>query len=50
MTPDISKLVENLRTVKELVPNKPVINPGREYKIRKNSRAIVIELGTRKAG
>lgn len=50
MTPDISKLVDNLRTVKELVPNKPVINPGREYKIRKNSRAIVIELGTRKAG
>ena len=50
MTPDISKLVENLRTVKDLVPNKPVINPGREYTIRKNSRAIVIELGTRKAG
>ncbi len=50
MTPDISKLVENLRTVKELVPNKPVINPGREYTIRKNSKAIVIELGARRAG
>jgi len=49
MTPDISKLVENLRTVKELVPNKPVINPGREYTIRKNSKAIVIELGPRTA-
>jgi len=49
MTPDISKLVDNLRTVKELVPNKPVINPGREYTVLKNSKAIVIELGSSKA-
>jgi len=44
MTPDISKLVENLRSVKQLVPNHPVINPGRSYVVKKNSRAIVIAL------
>ena len=48
MTPDISKLVENLRTVKQLIPNRPVLNPGREYPVRKNSKAIVIELGKQK--
>jgi voltage-gated potassium channel len=41
-TPDISKLVENLQMVKQLYPNKPVINPGDEYIVKKNSRAIVI--------
>ncbi len=41
-TPDISKLVENLQNVKKLVPNKPVLNPGKDYIIRKNSKAIII--------
>jgi len=49
MTPDISKLVENLKTVKQLIPNNPVINPGRDYTVRKNSKAIVIELSVQKA-
>jgi voltage-gated potassium channel len=44
MTPDISTLVQNLRSVKELVANKPVLNPGREYTVKKNSRAIVVAL------
>lgn len=44
MTPDISKLVENLKSVKQLIPNNPVINPGRDYEVKKNSKAIVIEL------
>ena len=48
MTPDISKLVENLRTVKQLIPNRPVLNPGRDYIVRKNSKAIVIELSTQR--
>jgi len=49
MTPDISKLVDNLRTVKQLIPNRPVLNPGRDYIVRKNSKAIVIELSTSRA-
>ena len=44
-TPDISKLVENLRTVKKLKANDPVINPGDSYVIKKNSKAIVIRNG-----
>ena len=44
MTPDISTLVQNLRSVKELVANKPVLNPGREYVVKKNSRAVAVVL------
>ena len=42
-TPDISKLVDNLKTVKSLVANQPVINPYPEYAINKYSRAIIID-------
>jgi voltage-gated potassium channel len=45
-TPDISRLIENLREVKDLIPNKSVLNPGRSYMIQKNSRAIVLEQNT----
>jgi voltage-gated potassium channel len=45
-TPDISTLVDNLRSVKDLVANKPVLNPGREYEVKKNSRAIVVALSS----
>ncbi|RKX90963.1 MAG: transporter [Spirochaetes bacterium] len=41
-TPDISKLVENLQNVKKLIPNKPVLNPGNDYVVKRNSKAIVI--------
>jgi voltage-gated potassium channel len=41
-TPDISKLVENLQRVKEITPNYPVLNPGDDYIIKNNSRAIVV--------
>jgi voltage-gated potassium channel len=41
-TPDISKLVENLQSVKKLFPNNPVINPGDGYIIKQNSKAIVV--------
>lgn len=42
-TPDISKLVGNLRTVKFLQANMPVINPGGDYMIKDHSKAIIIE-------
>ena len=42
-TPDISRLVDNLKVVKSLVPNQPVINPGDNYIIKEYSRAIIIE-------
>ena len=41
-TPDISKLVENLQRVKKITPNFPVLNPGDDYIIKNNSRAIVV--------
>jgi len=42
-TPDISKLVDNLKEVKVLVHNAPVINPGPDYPIAHHTRAIIIE-------
>ncbi len=42
-TPDISKLVDNLKTVKTLVANLPIINPGPDYVLKKYSKAIIIE-------
>jgi voltage-gated potassium channel len=41
-TPDISKLVENLQSVKKLFPNNPVLNPGDGYIVKQNSKAIVV--------
>ena len=41
-TADISKLVENLQNVKSIAPNHPVLNPGNEYVIKNNSKAIVV--------
>jgi len=41
-TPDISKLVENLQKVKELKANNPILNPGFDYMIKENSRAIIV--------
>ncbi len=42
-TPDISKLVDNLKVVKQLMANLPVINPRTDYLINRYSRAIIIE-------
>jgi voltage-gated potassium channel len=41
-TADISKLVENLQSVKRIIPNHPVLNPGDDYIVRRNSKAIVV--------
>ena len=41
-TVDISKLVENLQSVKRITPNHPVLNPGDDYIIKRNSKAIVV--------
>jgi len=42
-TPDISKLVENLKKVKTIVSNKPNLQPDDDYIIPKNSVAIILE-------
>lgn len=42
-TPDISMLVDSLKSVKMMIANKPVINPGPDYIIGKHSKAIIIE-------
>jgi voltage-gated potassium channel len=41
-TPDISKLVDNLKFVKQMEPNKPVINPSTNYVIQDYSKSILI--------
>jgi voltage-gated potassium channel len=41
-TPDVARLVANLQAVKELRGNEPVFNPGPDYLIKLNSRAILI--------
>ena len=41
-TADISKLVENLQNVKKISPNQPVLNPGDDYMIKRNSKAILV--------
>ncbi len=42
-TPDISKLVDKLKSVKSLAANQPIINPIPEYEIVKYSKAILID-------
>ena len=42
-TPDISTLVDSLKSVKMMIANKPVLNPGPDYIIGKHSKAIIIE-------
>ncbi len=46
-TPDISKLVYNLRAVKKIKPNEPVLNPPDNYVIKHYTKAILIPLNTR---
>lgn len=43
-TPDMHRLVENLKAVKELKCNYPVFNPREDYVIREGSMAIVLEV------
>ena len=42
-TSDVSKLVQNLRKVKQMEPNYPVLLPDDNYLLNKHSRAIVLE-------
>jgi voltage-gated potassium channel len=49
-TPDISKLVENLQSVKRLFPNNPVLNPGDDYIVKHHSKAIVVTCNAETGG
>ena len=42
-TPDVKRLVENLRAVKSLIANQPRLNPPDDHMIQPNSLVIVIE-------
>ena len=42
-TTDISKLVQNLKDVKEMSVNNPVFAPSDDYIIKKHSMAIILE-------
>jgi len=42
-TPDARRLVENLRKVKEIVFNKPILSPKADYPVKSHSMMIVIE-------
>jgi voltage-gated potassium channel len=48
-TADISTLVVNLQNVKRIVPNKPLLNPGEEYIVKRNTKAIVVSRTTQEA-
>jgi voltage-gated potassium channel len=41
-TEDISQLLENLSAVRELVPNRPVLNPSPSYAVPRHALAVVI--------
>ncbi len=42
----VSTLVDNLKRVKTMVPNQPVLNPADDYVVRDGSLAIVLGRGT----
>jgi voltage-gated potassium channel len=42
MTEDVGQLLDNLRAVRELVPNRPVLNPPEGYPVQRHSLAVVI--------
>jgi voltage-gated potassium channel len=41
-TEDVSQLLDNLRAVKEIVPNRPVLNPPPSYAVPRHALAVVI--------
>lgn len=49
-TPDMGKLVQNLKSVKEMKCNHPVFTPETSYVIREGAMAIVIETRSMKEG
>lgn len=42
MTEDVAQLLDNLRAVRELVPNRPVLNPPESYLVPAHALAVVI--------
>lgn len=42
-TPDISTIVMNLKKVKDLKANNPILNPGDDYIVKNNTSAILID-------
>jgi voltage-gated potassium channel len=42
MTEDVAQLLDNLRAVRELVPNRPVLNPPEGYAVPPHALAVVI--------
>ncbi|MGZ3698374.1 MAG: TrkA-related ion transporter, partial [Bdellovibrionota bacterium] len=42
-TPDVGRLVQNLRSVKELQCNHPVFNPSKEYLVPEGAMVILVE-------
>jgi voltage-gated potassium channel len=46
MTEDVGQLLHNLRAVRELVPNRPVINPPESYAVPRHALAVVIGAAT----
>jgi len=49
-TESVATLLENLRQVKDLVPNKPVLNPPDDYEVAAHALAIVIGASPTEAG
>jgi voltage-gated potassium channel len=45
MTDDVSQLLDNLRVVREIVPNRPVLNPPPGYAVPRHALAVVLGAG-----
>jgi voltage-gated potassium channel len=41
-TEDVTQLLDNLRAVRELVPNRPVLNPPEDYPVGRHALAVVL--------
>ena len=42
MTEDVSQLLDNLRAVKEIVPNRPVLNPSPSDAVPRHALLVVL--------
>jgi voltage-gated potassium channel len=41
-TEDVAQLLDNLRAVRDLVPNRPVLNPPEDYPVARHALAVVL--------
>ena len=45
MTEDVGRLLDNLKAVRDIVPNRPVLNPPQDYSVPRHALAVVVGVG-----